>query len=347
MSVITSRAGGGYTRAMDYVKLGRTGLQVSRICLGCMSYGQAVTPGILQWQWTLSEEESRPYIQRALELGINFFDTANVYSNGESERVLGRAIRDFTRRDEVVIATKVWGPVWKGPNGRGLSRKAILSEVDKSLERLGTDYIDLYIIHRYDYDTPLEETLEALNDVVRAGKVRYLGASSMHAWQFMKALGLQRANGWAAFISMQNYYNLLYREEEREMLPLCASEGDRRDAVVAARAGPARAPMVRRAADAAGEDRRLRHQPVREDGRHRQTARGPRERDRDAKGVPPAQVAMAWVLRHPAIASPIVGATKPHHLEDAVAALSLPLSDDERARLDALYRPHPQTEAFS
>ena len=210
---------------MDYVTLGRTGLQVSRICLGCMSYGQAVTPGILQWHWTLSEDDSRPYIQRALELGINFFDTANVYSNGESERVLGRAIRDFTRRDEVVIATKVWGPVWKGPNGRGLSRKAILSEVDKSLERLGTDYIDLYIIHRYDYDTPLEETLEALDDVVRAGKVRYLGASSMYAWQFMKALGIQRANRWAAFISMQNYYNLLYREEEREMLRLCASEG--------------------------------------------------------------------------------------------------------------------------
>ena len=190
-----------------------------------MSYGQAVTPGVLQWQWTLSEEDSRPYIQRALELGLNFFDTANVYSNGESERVLGRAIRDFTRREEVVIATKVWGPVWKGPNGRGLSRKAILSEVDKSLERLGTDYIDLYIIHRYDYDTPLEETLEALNDVVRAGKVRYLGASSMHAWRFMKALGIQRANRWATFISMQNYYNLLFREEEREMLPLCASEG--------------------------------------------------------------------------------------------------------------------------
>ena len=210
---------------MDYVNLGRTGLQVSRICLGCMSYGQAVTPGVLQWQWTLSEEDSRPYIQRALELGLNFFDTANVYSNGESERVLGRAIRDFTRREEVVIATKVWGPVWKGPNGRGLSRKAILSEVDKSLERLGTDYIDLYIIHRYDYDTPLEETLEALNDVVRAGKVRYLGASSMHAWQFARALAISERHGWARLQTMQNYVNLLYREEEREMLPLCRAEG--------------------------------------------------------------------------------------------------------------------------
>ena len=210
---------------MEYVTLGRTGLQVSRVCLGCMSYGQATTPGILQWHWTLSEEDSRPHIQRALELGVNFFDTANVYSNGESEAVLGRAIRDFTRRDEVVLATKVWGPVRQGPNGRGLSRKAILSEVDNSLRRLGTDYIDLYIIHRYDYDTPLEETLAALNDVVRSGKVRYLGASSMHAWQFMKAIGIQRANGWATFVSMQNYYNLLYREDEREMLRLCLSEG--------------------------------------------------------------------------------------------------------------------------
>ena len=210
---------------MDYVTLGRTGLQVSRVCLGCMSYGQATTPGILQWQWTLNEEDSRVHIRRAVESGINFFDTANVYSNGESEAVLGRALRDFARRDEVVVATKVWGPVFKGPNGKGLSRKAILSEIDKSLQRLGMDYVDLYIVHRYDYDTPLEETLETLNDVVRAGKARYLGASSMHAWQFMKALGLQRAHGWAPFISMQNYYNLLYREDEREMLRLCASEG--------------------------------------------------------------------------------------------------------------------------
>ena len=347
MSVITSRAGGGYTRAMDYVNLGRTGLQVSRICLGCMSYGQAVTPGVLQWQWTLSEEDSRPYIQRALELGLNFFDTANVYSNGESERVLGRAIRDFTRREEVVIATKVWGPVWKGPNGRGLSRKAILSEVDKSLERLGTDYIDLYIIHRYDYDTPLEETLEALNDVVRAGKVRYLGASSMHAWQFMKALGLQRAHGWAAFISMQNYYNLLYREEAREMLPLCASEGVgvtpwsplARGRL--ARPWSDEPPTTRAKTDAYGTSLFVKTADI----------------DKPvvdlvndiakARGVPPAQVAMAWVLRQPAIASPIVGATKPHHLEDAVAALSLALSDDELSRLDTLYRPHPPTEAFA
>ena len=211
---------------MDYVPLGHTGLKVSRICLGCMSYGQATTPGpVLNWAWTLSEDDSRSHIRRALEAGINFFDTANVYSNGESEAVLGRAIRDFAHRDDVVLATKVWAPVRPGPNGRGLSRKAILSEIDKSLQRLGTDYVDLYWIHRYDYDTPLEETLEALNDVVRAGKARYLGASSMYAWQLMKALGLQRAHGWAPFVAMQNYYNLLYREDEREMLRLCRSEG--------------------------------------------------------------------------------------------------------------------------
>ena len=250
---------------MDYVRLGRTGMQVSRICLGCMSYGQAKTPGILEWPWALSEAEGRPYIKRAIEAGINFFDTANVYSNGESEEVLGRAIRDFANRDEIVIATKVWGPVRRGPNGRGLSRKPILSEVDKSLRRLATDYIDLYIIHRYDYDTPLEETLEALNDVVRAGKVRYLGASSMHAWQFMKALGIQRANGWATFVSMQNYYNLLYREDEREMLRLCASEGIAVDAVVAARARQAGASVDRRAADRAREDRSIRPRRLQQD----------------------------------------------------------------------------------
>ena len=213
---------------MNYVNLGKTGLKVSRICLGCMSYGKPKVepgPGTLNWPWTLSEEESRPYIKRALELGINFFDTANVYSAGESEAVLGAAIRDFARRDEVVLATKVWAPVRPDPDGRGLSRKAILTEVDKSLQRLGTDYIDLYIIHRFDYETPLEETLEALNDVVRSGKARYIGASSMYVWQFMKAIGIQRAKGWATFVSMQNFYNLLNREEEREMLRLCQSEG--------------------------------------------------------------------------------------------------------------------------
>jgi 1-deoxyxylulose-5-phosphate synthase len=332
---------------MDYVKLGHTGLQVSRICLGCMSYGQAKTPGVLQWHWTLSEADSRPHITRALEAGINFFDTANVYSNGESEEVLGRAIRDFTTRDEVVLATKVWGPVRQGPNGRGLSRKAILSEVDKSLRRLGTDYIDLYIIHRFDYDTPLEETLDTLNDVVRAGKVRYLGASSMHAWQFMKALGIQRANGWARFISMQNYYNLLYREDEREMLRLCASEG----VGVTPWSPLARGKLARPWSDDATTERAKTDvfgktlyvktvdidKPIVD--RTNEIAR--------ARGVSPAQIAMAWMLSKPSITSPIVGATKAQHLDDAIAAVSIKLSDEEIARLEELYQPHSATEGYS
>jgi 1-deoxyxylulose-5-phosphate synthase len=332
---------------MNYVTLGRTGLQVSRVCLGCMSYGQAKTPGVLQWHWTLSEEDSRPHIQRALELGVNFFDTANVYSNGQSEEVLGRAIRDFTRRDEVVLATKVWGPMRQGPNGRGLSRKAILSEVDNSLRRLGTDYIDLYIIHRYDYDTPLEETLAALNDVVRAGKVRYLGASSMHAWQFMKAIGLQRANGWAQFISMQNYYNLLYREDEREMLRLCASEGIgvtpwsplARGKLARPSAGDGT--TARAQTDAFGKTLFVKtvdiDKPVIDRTNEIATARG----------VSPAQVAMAWLLRKPAVTSPIFGATRREHLEDAIAAVSLTLSDEEMNRLEELYQAHPATEGYS
>jgi aryl-alcohol dehydrogenase-like predicted oxidoreductase len=333
--------------AMEYTPLGRTGLQVSRVCLGCMSYGQAKTPGILQWHWTLSEDDSRPHIRRALELGVNFFDTANVYSNGESEAVLGRAIRELTRRDEVVLATKVWGPVRQGPNGRGLSRKAILSEVDNSLRRLATDYIDLYIVHRYDYDTPLEETLEALNDVVRAGKVRYLGASSMHAWQFMKAIGLQRANGWATFVSMQNYYNLLYREDEREMLRLCASEG----IGVTPWSPLARGRLARPPSDEGSTER------AKTDAFG--TSLFVKTADIDApvidrtneiareRGVSPAQVAMAWLLSKRAVTSPIFGATRPHHLEDAIAAVSLTLSDDEIGRLEELYRPHPATDGYS
>ena len=269
---------------MNYVKLGNTGLQVSRFCLGCMSYGQPKTPGMMTWPWTLSEEASRPFITRALELGVNFFDTANVYSNGESEAVLGRAIRDFSLRDELVIATKVNSPMRPSPNGRGLSRKAILFEVNQSLKRLGTDYIDLYIIHRFDYDTPLEETLEALNDVVRAGKVRYLGASSMHAWQMMKALGIQRAHGWAAFVSMQNYYNLLYREEEREMLPLCQSEG----VAVTPWSPLARGRLARpgrRTANRARQNRCLRQKTIHQDSGHRQARHRPRERDRARKKI--------------------------------------------------------------
>jgi 1-deoxyxylulose-5-phosphate synthase len=332
---------------MEYTTLGRTGLQVSRVCLGCMSYGQAKTPGVLQWHWTLSEEDSRPHIQRALELGVNFFDTANVYSNGESEAVLGRAIRDLTPRDEVVLATKVWGPMRPGPNGRGLSRKAILSEVDNSLRRLGTDYIDLYIIHRYDYDTPLEETLAALDDVVRAGKVRYLGASSMHAWQFMKAIGIQRANGWATFISMQNYYNLLYREDEREMLRLCASEG----IGVTPWSPLARGRLARPSSAENGTER------AKTDAFGKSLFVKTTDIDRPiidrtneiakARGVSPAQVAMAWLLRKPAITSPIFGATRREHLEDAIAAVSLALTDEEIMRLEEPYQPHPPTEGYS
>lgn len=331
---------------MNYLKLGKTGLDVSRFCLGCMSYGQATT-GMMTWPWTLSEEDSRPFIKRALEVGVNFFDTANIYSDGQSELVLGRAIRDFTRRDEVVLATKVWGAVRPGPNGRGLSRKAILSEIDKSLQRLGTDYVDLYIIHRFDYDTPLEETLAALNHVVQAGKVRYLGASSMYAWQFMKAIGIQRANGWAAFISMQNYYNLIYREEEREMLKLCQSEG----VGVTPWSPLARGRLARPWSEEPETNRaktdafakRLFTKTVDIDkpviDRVNEIAK--------ARGVPPSQIALAWLLHKPAITSPIVGATKPHHLEDAVAALSVKLSDGEITRLEELYQPHPATEAFS
>lgn len=333
---------------MDYVKLGHTGLQVSRICLGCMSYGQAKTPGLLQWPWALNEEDGRPFIKRALDAGINFFDTANVYSNGESEEVLGRAIRDFTHRDEVVLATKVWGPVRKGPNGRGLSRKSIMSEVDKSLRRLGTDYIDLYIIHRYDYETPLEETLEALNDVVRAGKTRYLGASSMHAWQFMKAIGIQRANGWATFVSMQNYYNLLYREDEREMLRLCLSEG-----IATTPWSPlARGKLARPWTDGPATERAKSDQFAKVLFTANTAAIDKLVIDRTIevaknRGVPPAQVAMAWLLRKPAVTSPIVGATKPHHLDDAVAALSLTLSEDEMTRLEEIYQPRAASEAYS
>ena len=331
---------------MDYVRLGNTGLQVSRICLGCMSYGQATT-GVIRWQWTLSEEDSRPHIKAALEAGINFFDTANVYSSGQSEEVLGRAVRDFAKRDELVIATKVWGPMREGPNGRGLSRKAILAEMDNSLRRLGTDYVDLYQIHRYDYDTPLEETLEALNDLVRAGKTRYIGASSMWAWQMMKALGIQRANGWAKFVSMQDYYNLIYREEEREMLRLCASEGI---GVIPwsplARGRLARPwspePQTERAkTDTFGKALYEKTEAVDKlvIDRVNEIARG--------RGLPPAQIALAWVLHKPVVTSPIVGATKPRHLEDAVAAVSVKLSPEEIARLEELYQPHSAPEGFS
>ena len=337
---------------MEYVRLGKTGMSVSRVCLGCMSYGKPkVTPwpGMLNWQWTLTEEQGRPFIKRAIELGINFFDTANVYSIGDSEEILGRAVRDFSRRDELVIATKVNGPVRPDPNGRGLSRKAILCEVDKSLKRLGTDYIDLYIIHRFDYQTPLEETFEALNDTVRSGKVRYLGASSMYAWQFMKALGIQRANGWATFVSMQNYYNLVYREEEREMLRLCEAEG----IGVTPWSPLARGRLARPWSEQPETDRaktdafgqRLYAKTVDQDkpviDRVNKVAK--------KRGVPPSHIALAWLNQKPVVTSPIIGATKPHHLDDAIAALSVKLSDEEMKSLEELYQPHtyPPGDAFS
>jgi len=320
---------------MDYVKLGRTGLDVSRICLGCMSYGVSDRGNHL---WTLSEAESRPFIKRALEGGINFFDTANVYSDGTSEEILGRALKDFARRDEVVIATKVNGRMRPGPNGAGLSRRAIMTEIDASLRRLGTDRVDLYQIHRWDYHTPIEETLEALHDVVRSGKALYLGASSMYAWQFARALAIAERRGLTRFVSMQNYVNLLYREEEREMLPLCAAEGigvipwsplargrltrDWDDTSARSETDEFGKRLYAKSADA---DRKVVE-------RLTQVAA--------ARGVPRAQVALAWLLAKPVITAPIVGATKLQHLDDALAAVTLKLSAQEITLLEGPYVPH-------
>jgi aryl-alcohol dehydrogenase-like predicted oxidoreductase len=321
---------------MDYVKLGRSGLEVSRICLGGMSYGIPERGAHL---WTLDEERTEPFIRQALDLGINFFDTANVYSDGTSEEIVGRLLRKFAKRDDVVIATKVHGRMRPGPNGAGLSRKAILQEMDASLKRLGVDYVDLYQIHRWDYGAPIEETLEALHDLVKAGKTRYLGASSMFAWQFASALHLADRHGWSRFISMQDYVNLLYREEEREMLPLCRAEG----IGVLPWSPLARGRLAR---EWGTETER-----VRTDAYARTLYGGTEEADRRvveelgevaaARGLPRAQVALAWVLQKAPVTSPIVGATRPNHLEDAVAALSVRLTADEIARLEAPYAPHP------
>jgi aryl-alcohol dehydrogenase-like predicted oxidoreductase len=321
---------------MEYVRFGNTGMKVSRICLGCMSYGGPTD----RWPWALDEETSRPFIQRALELGINFFDTANVYSHGRSEEVLGRALRKFAAsRDEVVLATKVHGVMGPGPNDHGLSRKHILSSIDASLKRLGMDYVDLYQIHRWDYDTPIEETLEALSDVVRSGKARYIGASSMHAWQFAQALYTSDLHGWTRFASMQPHYNLIYREEEREMLPLCQ---DQKISVIPwsplARGLLTRKPSkernetLRAQTDAFGK--RL---YIEEDLAIAQQVHEVSE----ARGLPMAQVALAWMLSKPVITSPIIGATKMNHLDDAVAALSLQLTPEEVQKLEEVYHPHP------
>lgn len=321
---------------MQYVNLGRSGLKVSRICLGMMTYGSS------QWrQWVLDEPEARPFIQRALEMGINFFDTADMYSRGASEEILGRAIKDFTRREEVVIATKVFFPMGEGPNQRGLSRLHIMHAIDASLRRLGTDYVDLYQIHRWDPETPIEETLEALHDVVKSGKARYIGASSMYAWQFARSLYLADLHGWTRFISMQNHYNLVYREEEREMIPLCRAEGigvipwsplargflagnrspEEWGSTIRAKTddfahslyyNPSDFEVVKRVVDLAG---RL--------------------------GVKPAQIALAWLLHKPGVTAPIIGASKMHHLEEAAAALDIRLTDEDIHFLEEPYQPHP------
>ena len=317
---------------MHYRQLGRTGLQVSAVTLGCMSFGDPARGG---HPWTLPEEQSRPLIARALELGMTFLDTANVYSDGSSEQIVGRAIQDFTTREEVVLATKVHGRMRPGPNGAGLSRKVILHEIDASLTRLGTDYVDLYQIHRWDPLTPIEETMEALHDVVRAGKARYLGASSMYAWQFSKAQHVAERHGWTPFVSMQDHYNLLNREEEREMFPLCVDQG----VGVLPWSPLARGRLTRpwgTATTRASSD----------------TFGGTLYDDSDrevvdavlavaqARGVPAAQVAMSWVASRPAVTSPIIGATSVRHLEDAVAALDLVLDDAEVKALEGPYRPH-------
>jgi aryl-alcohol dehydrogenase (NADP+) len=319
---------------MDIVKLGRTGLDVSRICLGCMSYGEGSRGG---HPWALDEESSRPFYKQALDAGINFFDTANVYSGGTSEEFLGRALHDLgVNRDEVVIATKVSGPMRTGPNGVGLSRKAILAEVDHSLRRLGTDFIDLYQIHRLDRRTPMEEMLEALHDVVKAGKVRYLGASSMWAWEFSKALYLAEANGWTKFVSMQDHYNLLNREEEREMLPLCLDQG----VGVIPWSPLARGRLARPWDEVTERSQRDAFGSTLYDEATDRVIVDRVAEVAGARGVPMAQVATAWMLSRPAVTAPIIGATKPRHIDDAVAAVDLVLSDDEIARLEEPYRPH-------
>jgi 1-deoxyxylulose-5-phosphate synthase len=320
---------------MQYTKLGRTGLDVSRLCLGCMSYGGGNSA---HHQWSLGEEESRPFIKRALEAGINFFDTANRYSVGKSEEILGGAIRDFARRDEVVIATKVYNRMRPGPNGAGLSRKAIMFEIDESLRRLRMDYVDLYQIHRWDHETPIEETLETLHDVVKAGKARYIGASSMHAWQFGKALAVAERNGWTRFVSMQNMVNLLYREEEREMLPLCAAEG----IGVIPWSPQARGKLTRdweyKSIRTETDDALTRLFAKTEEADRRVVDRVAQVAA--ARGVSRAQIALAWLLAKPVITAPIVGATKLHHLDDALASLDVKLSADEIASLEAPYVPH-------
>jgi aryl-alcohol dehydrogenase-like predicted oxidoreductase len=321
---------------MNYVRFGNTGMTVSKLCLGTMTYGEPTD----RWPWALNEEQSRPFIKKALELGINFFDTADVYTAGASEKVVGKALNDFAKRDEVVLATKVFNPMGSGPNDKGLSRKHIMSAIDASLKRLGTDYVDLYQIHRWDYNTPIEETMEALHDLVKAGKTRYIGASSMYSWQFAQAQYTADLHGWTRFVSMQPHYNLIYREEEREMIPFCM---DQKIAVIpwsplargllTGNRSKERNETDRSKTDAFGK--KLYSKDTDFDIVNRVTEIA------DKKGLPNAQVALAWMLSKPGITAPIIGASKPGHLEDAVAALSVKLSDEEINRLEELYQPHP------
>jgi aryl-alcohol dehydrogenase-like predicted oxidoreductase len=320
---------------MQYVNLGRSGLKVSRICLGAMTYGSP------EWRpWILDEEQGRPIIQRALELGINFFDTADMYSQGLSEQILGRALRDFSRREQVVIASKVFFPMGAGPNQRGLSRVHILQAVEDSLRRLGTDYIDLYQIHRWDDETPIEETLEALHDLVKAGKVRYIGASSMYAWQFARCLYLADLRGWTRFISMQNHYNLVYREEEREMIPLCNAEGVAlipwsplaRGFLAGNRQPGGTGDTSRAQTDDFAQSMYFQEDDFKVVERAMAVA--------EQHGVTPAQIALAWLLHKPGVSAPIIGASQMRHLEEAVAAEQIKLSPDEMMLLEEPYRPH-------
>ncbi|MFT5173999.1 MAG: aryl-alcohol dehydrogenase-like predicted oxidoreductase [Gammaproteobacteria bacterium] len=319
---------------MNYVKLGTTGLDVSRICLGCMGFGEQSA----SHTWSIDEASSRPLLKRALEAGVNFFDTANAYSGGSSEEIVGRALRDFAKRDDAVLATKVYFPLGSGPNSGGLSRKAIMTQVDASLVRLGVSYIDLYQIHRWDNSTPIDETLEALHDIIKAGKARYVGASSMFAWQFSKALYTAELRGWSKFVSMQNHYNLLNREEEREMLPLCADQG-----IGVIPWSPLARGRLTRDWDTATE------RTSRDNGVNTLYDSAPGDRtivERVAKiatqrEVSRAQIALAWMLSKPVVTAPVVGATRMLHLDEAIAALDLQLTDEEIAQLEEPYVPHP------
>lgn len=320
---------------MDYVKLGNTGMDVSRICLGCMGFGVAD-----RWvhPWVIDEDQSRVIIKEALESGINFFDTANVYSDGTSEEIVGRALKDYANRDEIVLATKVFIRMHEGPNGAGLSRKAIISELDKSLKRLGTDYVDLYQIHRWDYHTPIEETMEALHDMVKAGKVRYIGASAMYAWQLMKALHVAELHGWTRFVSMQNHLNLIYREEEREMLPLCKAE----KIGVIPYSPLAGGRLTRGLAESThrSETDQMAKQKYEATAAVDQAIIDQVTSIAEQRGVSRAQIALAWLLQKAPVTAPIIGATKPSHLKEAIAALSVSLTAEEVAALEEPYTPH-------